>query len=240
MIPKIIHYIWFGNKPKSKLMEVCLNTWHRILPEYEIKRWDESNIDLTKLCHSNKFLAKCVNLKLWAFVSDYIRLYVLYNFGGLYLDTDVEAVKQFDPLLNDECFFGYEADDYICTAVIGARKGHPTIKRILDFYDNEIWNVDFINNPIIFRYLQTKEPHYFEDCRIYPKDFFAPYDPDRSYTSLIENENTYAIHWYTANWNMSCRGYVFINTKHIKNKIYKAYQSMRKVVGYFRKRRQNR
>lgn len=240
MIPKTIHYIWLGGKPKSKLTEVCINTWKRNLPNYKIIEWNESNLDLQNLCNENRFLKKCVELKLWAFVSDYLRLWVLCNKGGIYLDTDVEVLKTFDDLLNESVFMGYEANNYIGTAVIGAEKDNKLVKRLLDFYEKDIWNVDFINNPIIFRYLMEREPLVFSDCRICPQNYFSPYEPQKKVDGKVETEDSYTIHWYTQNWNMNRKGYVFINTKHIKNPMKKALEIIRKNIGYQNKLIQSR
>lgn len=235
MIPKKIHYIWIGGKEKSKLTELCLNSWRRVLDNYEIIEWNENNLPLDEL-RKNRFLGKCIKLKLWAFVSDYLRLYVLYKYGGIYLDTDVEVIKTFTPLLDAKLFIGYENNDYIGTAVIGAEPGNGTIKRLLDFYNDEIWNVDFINNPIIFKYLYEREPLLFKDCKIYPQNYFSPYIPEKNYNKPVETEETYSIHWYTANWNMNLRGYIFINTKHIKNPIKLKIMQVKKTIGYLRYR----
>ena len=81
MIQKKIHYIWLGGKQKSKLTEICINSWKRVLPDYEIIEWNENNLEIEELCKENRFFKKCYELKLWAFVSDYIRLYVLYKYG---------------------------------------------------------------------------------------------------------------------------------------------------------------
>ncbi len=236
MIPKIIHYIWLGGRPKSKLTEICINSWNRVLSDYQIKEWNESNIDLDGLCEKNAFLKKCVELKLWAFVSDYLRLLVLYREGGIYLDTDVEALRPYDELLSNRVFMGYEDGGYIGTAVIGAEKGNALIKRLLDFYDEEIWNVDFFNNPIIFRYIMEKEPKAFQECKLCDQSYFSPYVPGKNYAGTIENSETYSIHWYTANWNMSRRGYVFLNTKHIKSPVKKFAEKLRKNIGYMRRK----
>lgn len=236
MIEKKIHYIWLGGKPKSKLTEVCINSWKRVLADYEIIEWNESNLEIEKLCEENRFLKKCYELKLWAFVSDYIRLYVLYKYGGIYLDTDVEVLKSYTPLLNNKVFMGYEINDFIGTAVIGAEKNNPIIKRLLEFYDEEIWNVDFINNPIIFRYLLDKEPDRFRNCIVYPQSYFSPYEPEKLYDLTVEQSETYSIHWYTQNWNMSRKGYVFIYTKHIKNIFKKFVLCVKKNIGYWRRK----
>ena len=131
MIPKKIHYIWFGKKNKNKLTEICINSWKRTLIDYEIIEWNEQNIDIEKLCNSNKFFKKCYELKLWAFVSDYLRLYILYNEGGIYLDTDVEVLKKYDELLNNQVFMGFEEGEYIGTSVIGSEKHNPLIEEEL-------------------------------------------------------------------------------------------------------------
>lgn len=235
MIPKKLHYIWIGKKPKGKVTEICINSWRRTMPEYEIYEWNEDTLDIPTLCRNNRFLKKCYNLKLWAFVSDYIRLYILYKEGGIYLDTDVETVKPFDTLLSNPIFMGYEENDYISTAVIGAEKGNALIKRLLDFYDYEIWNVNFINNPIIFKYLFVKEPGIFSECKIYPKEFFSPYTAGIEYHKQVDTPETYSIHWYTKNWNMSRRGYVFMHTKHIRNPLLKAIIILKRNIGYIKK-----
>ena len=234
MIPKTIHYIWLGRKPKSKLTEVCINSWRRVLPDYEIKEWNETNLDIKGLCSDNLFLKKCYDLKLWAFVSDYLRLWILKNEGGIYLDTDVEVLKDFSPLLKNHIFMGYEVNDYVGTAVIGAEKGNPLVSRLLQFYNEDIWNVDFINNPIIFKYLLDKEPDIFKECKLYPQTYFSPYVPGIESNNKIETKDTYAIHWYTQNWNMSRKGYVFINTKHIKNPVRRFVAVLKKNLGYIR------
>lgn len=236
MIPKKIHYIWLGGKPKSKLTEVCINSWKRYLPDYEIKEWNEKNIDIERLKRENSFFAKCFDLKLWAFVSDYLRLWVLEKEGGIYLDTDVEIVKSFDNLLNCTSFMGYEEGGYIGTAVIGAIAHNSLIQRLLKFYDKEIWDVDFINNPIIFKYLLQKDKAVFDGCMVYPQSCFSPYVPDNNYSGTVETKETYSIHWYTQNWNVSCKGYVFMHTKHLKSPIKKSIVSIRKWIGYHRKK----
>lgn len=236
MIPPQIHYIWLGGKKKSKLTEICINSWKRVLAGYEIIEWNEQNIPLEQLCKKNKFLEKCIHLKLWAFASDYLRLYILYEHGGIYLDTDVEVIKPYTPLLENQLFMGYEADGFVGTAVIGAEAKNPTIRRILDFYEDEIWNVDFINNPIIFRYLLEKEPQVFADCRLYPQTYFSPYAPGEVYEGIVEKEETYSIHWYTQEWNMNRKGYVFINTKHIKSPARKIAVTCRKNIGFIKKK----
>lgn len=234
-IPKVIHYIWLGNKRKSKLTEVCMNTWYRNLKDYKIIEWNESNLDIDKLCKHNAFLKKCVELKLWAFVSDYLRLYILFNEGGIYFDTDIEVLKSLDPLLDRDMFIGYEEKEQICTAVIGATKENPKIKKILQFYDQDIWNVDEYINTIIFKNIIKKNPEIFSKLEVLDKDVFSPYRLFGDNNGLIEKVQSYTIHWYSKNWGMSRKGYVFLNTKHIKSPVKGAFAKLRKNIGYFRR-----
>lgn len=232
MIPKKLHYIWLGEKPKPSLTRLCMNSWCRILTDYDIIEWNEHNLNLPTLCKNNRFLAQCIRLKLWAFASDYLRLYVLWREGGIYVDTDIEVLKKYDGLLDEKMFVGLEANGYIGTGVIGAERHNPVIRRLLDFYDREIWNVDFINNPIIFKYLHDREPETFKECSIHPQDVFAPYVPGADYDCVVEDANTLSIHWYSADWNMSRKGYVFAATKHIDNPLLRFIVALKKTLGY--------
>lgn len=236
MIPKKIHYIWLGGRPKSKLTEICINSWRRVLSDYEIIEWNETNIDLKTLCQQNKFLKRCYDLKLWAFVSDYLRLYILYNEGGIYLDTDVEVLKSYSDLLSNEMFIGHESGNNIATAVIGAKKNNLTIKKLLEFYDSKIWDVDLFVNTVIFRYVLENQPGVFYNCLILPQEYFSPYEPNISKDGVVELANTYSIHWFTANWNMSRKGYIFLTTKHIKNPIKRFFVSIKRNAGYLKRK----
>lgn len=130
MIPKIIHYVWVGRNPKSKIIEECIQTWHEKLPDYKIVEWNEDNFDM----HENRYIEEAYAAKKWAFVSDYIRARAIYEQGGIYLDTDVRVVDKLDELLNNRAFIGFENKDYLSAAIFGAEKGHPFIKDILDYY----------------------------------------------------------------------------------------------------------
>ena len=232
MIPKKIHYIWLGGKPKSTLTVMCLNSWKRHLENYEIIEWNETNLEIEKLCKKHRFLRECIRLQLWAFASDWLRLYVLYHEGGIYLDTDVEVLGSYDELLGNRMFVGLEQNNYIGTGVIGAGRGNPTVKRLLDFYEHEIWTVNFVNNPIIFRYLYEHEPESFDGCKILPQNVLSPYVPGQQYEGTVETKDTLSIHWYSKNWNLSRKGYVFVTTKHINNPARKAFEIIRKSLGY--------
>ncbi|MDO4912893.1 MAG: glycosyltransferase [Lactobacillus sp.] len=132
MIPKIIHFIWVGDEPKSKIIEDCIKTWHQKLPDYEIKEWNESNFDMNE----NHYIQQAYQAKKWAFVSDYIRCKVLYEMGGVYLDTDVRVLDKLDDLLNDKGFIGFENEQYLSAAIIGAEKHSPFMQEMIDYYQD--------------------------------------------------------------------------------------------------------
>lgn len=134
MIPKIIHYCWFGGKPIPEDLQRCIESWN-MLEDYTIMRWDESNCTFDE----NVFIKKAFNEKQYAFISDYYRLRALYEYGGIYLDTDVKVFKSFDSLLHHPVFFNFIFDCSVGTAVIGAQKGSPFIKAILDMYENTVF-----------------------------------------------------------------------------------------------------
>lgn len=131
MIPKKIHYIWFGKGEKNERVKHCIESWKKYLPDYEIIEWNEENFDI----NYNDFTKNAYANKKWAFVSDVARLWILYNEGGIYMDTDVEVYKSLDPFLNEEGFTGFEDVHYPVTATMGAVKGNPIIKLMLDYYN---------------------------------------------------------------------------------------------------------
>ena len=131
-IPKVIHYCWFGNNPKNKLIRSCMDSWKATCPDYEIIEWNESNIDIASL---PRYPRKAHEDKKWAFVSDYVRFLVLYESGGIYLDTDMLLVKSLDPLLDNSCFFGYESKNKINGAIIGAERNNEFIEKVIAKYD---------------------------------------------------------------------------------------------------------
>lgn len=130
-IPKKIHYVWFGRGEKNERIKHCIESWKKILPDYEIIEWNEDNFDI----NYNSFTKKAYDNKKWAYVSDVVRLWVLYNEGGIYMDTDVEVYKSLDEFLNEEAFTGFEQPHYPVTATMGSVKGNPVIKLMLDYYD---------------------------------------------------------------------------------------------------------
>lgn len=233
MISKKIHYIWLGRNQKDRLSLACINSWRRLLPDYEIIEWNENNLPIQKIAESNLFFRSCMKKKLWAFMSDYLRLYVLQNEGGIYLDTDVEVLKRFDDLLNNQMFLGKESGNYIGTGIIGAERNHPIIDNLLKFYDEEIWRVNYFSNPIIFSEVLNRRLELQSMYTVFPQDYFSPLNyKDNKIISLVGNENTYCIHWYSGNWGMTRSGYVFLLTKQYKGTRY-IIEVLRKNMGYF-------
>lgn len=146
MIPKIIHYIWVGGKEKPVDIKRCMATWKKHLEGYKVIEWNESNFDIEQ----HPFVKAAYEAKKWAYVSDYIRAYAIYNYGGIYLDTDILLLDNFDDFLNYRAFVGFENPNYPFTAAFGAEKGHPLVKDMLDYYDElDTYHFDFKNNNTI-------------------------------------------------------------------------------------------
>jgi hypothetical protein len=146
LIPKIIHYIWVGGKEKPADIKRCMATWKKHLEGYKVIEWNESNFDIEQ----HPFVKAAYEAKKWAYVSDYIRAYAIYNYGGIYLDTDILLLDNFDDFLNHRAFVGFENPNYPFTAAFGAEKGHPLVKDMLDYYDElDTYHFDFKNNNTI-------------------------------------------------------------------------------------------
>ena len=140
MIPKIIHYCWFGRYPYPPLLEMCITSWKQHMPGYELLLWDEDRFDIDS---SPLFVQQAYKAGKFAFVSDYVRMYALFNHGGIYLDTDVEVVKSFDELLENDLFFGFENKHLINSGLgCGSIANHRFIKEIMGQYEN----IEFIKS----------------------------------------------------------------------------------------------
>ena len=206
MIPKIIHYCWFGGKDMSKDEEKYINSWHVLCPDYKFMEWNEKNFNIKKI----PYVREAYEKKMWAFVSDYVRLYALKRYGGIYLDTDVEIIKSLDPFLYDKAFIGAESKFSICTAVIGSEKNAKFIDELLGLYDNTHFvnqqEIDLTpNSQRIFKYLEKEygyidstEPIYWDNCTVYPKDYFSPINC-YTYKQNI-TVNTHCIHRFAGTW----------------------------------------
>lgn len=207
-IPNIIHYSWFGGKEKSKFIKDCIATWQRFFPEYEIKEWNENNFDLNR----HHFAREAYEAKKYAFVSDYVRVYVIYHYGGIYFDTDIEVKRNFsDKLLGAKFVIAFELPNSLMTGFFAAEKGNLAVKEILDYYDeihfyNEDGTMKLTPNPIIFAQETAKFGLVFngkfqeigDNMRIFPNEVFGGYNVyDMVYTVT---ENTVLVHHYTASW----------------------------------------
>ncbi len=133
MIPKIIHYCWFGGNEKPKLAKKCIESWKKFCPDYEIVEWNEQNVDV----NMNAYTKMCYENKKFAFLTDYVRLLVVEKHGGIYFDTDVELLCSFDDMLDNDAFFGFENPEYVNTGVgFGAEKGNLLVTQMLEEYTN--------------------------------------------------------------------------------------------------------
>lgn len=218
MIEKKIHYIWFGGSKPEKVLK-CIESWKEKLPDYEIIEWNEKNFDIEKEITKNKFFKECYQRKLWAFVADYVRVKVLYEYGGIYLDTDIEVLKSFDNLLNTEMFLGYENDNKgINLAVIGIKKNHIVMKKMIGFYEEKIWKsslyiiTGILNN--VMKEIYGENFYENSKIKIYPKEYFYPYNHDEVFKPECVKEDTYAIHWWEKSWGKNPKVY-FLKYKHM-------------------------
>ncbi|PFJ08224.1 glycosyl transferase [Bacillus cereus] len=206
-IPRIVHYCWFGGKEKPDIVKRCIDSWNKILSEYEIREWNEDNFNID----CNSYVREAYELKKFAFVSDYVRIHALYNFGGIYLDTDVEVFKSFDDLLYHNSFWGFEQENYIATSTIGAAKGNDLIKRFLDSYKKknfmkEDGNYDDLTNVAIvteiLKDIGLKINGEYQEIEgigaFYPQTYFSPYDYINCRKFITKN--TYAIHHFYKSW----------------------------------------
>lgn len=206
MIPKIIHYCWFGRNPKPALAEKCIASWKKFCPDYEIIEWNEDNFDIS----SNRYVQEAYENRKYAFVTDYVRLYALVTFGGVYMDTDVEVVRSLDEFLVHQAFSGFEEEAWIPTGLMACEKDFPLYKEYLSYYDNarfvkEDGTLDTTTNT--FTITKMTEKHglirngqfqIVDGFALYPREVFCPLD--NSTGVLHKNEMTAAIHWFSKSW----------------------------------------
>lgn len=195
-IPKIIHYCWLSGEPFPELVRKCMDSWKVHLPDYEFIFWNLPKIKQI----NNAWIESAVAAKKWAFAADYVRLYALYNYGGIYLDCDVEVVKSFDDLLNRPYFLGRESHkNVIEAAVMGAECQMSWIGKSLDWYNGKKFDAKQINNPSIAIPVILKnvlEKH--RDVAVFPAEYFSPKDNRTGKLSLTKN--SYTIHHFDGNW----------------------------------------
>lgn len=210
MIPKILHYCWLGGKEKPADIQAYINGWKTIMPEYEIIEWNETNFPFDEV--DCPYIIEARKNEKWAFVTDYMRLYVLYMYGGIYLDTDVEILRDLSIFTSDSSFIGFESSYTLCTAVIGAEKKCRWVGDLIEKYKkrkfiDEKGRIDITpNSEYLFNYFQKKEGMQYSDriqkyssglC-VYPQEYFSPLN----YLTMEKKitDNTYAVHHYKGTW----------------------------------------
>ena len=205
-IPKIIHFCWFGGKEKPSKVQKCIDSWHKYLSDYEFMEWNESNFHI----NSNEYVKQAYEEKKFAYVSDYARIKALYQYGGIYMDTDVMVYKSFNDLLDNKCILGFEEEYYIATSFMACVPKHELIKEFIDKYENVSFynsdksldlttNVQRLTQILEDRGLvRTNKFQKLCDISIYPQEYFSPYD----YANCIRKntENTYCEHLFLVSW----------------------------------------
>lgn len=206
MIPKRIHYCWFGRGEKPKLVEKCIASWKKNLPDYELVEWNEDNFDV----HQNTFVDEAYAHRNFAFVSDYARAKALFSEGGIYLDTDVEVLKSFDEVLSHDFFAGFEEKNFVGTCVMGAQKGCPLLQKYMEHYETSTYvqadgsfysdtNVVLLTR--LFEEMGFARDNSFQEkdgIAIYPREWFSPYDYINSISYITED--SHAIHHFAQLW----------------------------------------
>lgn len=217
MIPKILHYVWLGGNPLTPLAEDCFASWKSAMPDWQIMRWDETNFDIAA---APVYVRQAYEARKYAFVSDYVRLWALEQYGGVYVDTDVKVLKSYEPLLNDTAFIGLEESKAHLpgTCVIGCEPHCQWVRDMLALYDNIEFvkpdgSLDLTTNvqrmgASMIRELENegvreskwwKQNQYIEKwgLRIYTHDYFSPITSTRV---MRKTKNTYSIHYFAESW----------------------------------------
>ena len=206
MIPKKIHYCWYGGKPLPELALKCIESWKKYCPDYEIIRWDESNTDL----NANSYIHEAFECRKWAFITDFVRLKALYEQGGIYMDTDVQVISSLDGFLENKGFSGFENEHQVPTGIMASEAGNKFIGHLLEFYKDAHFikadgkpdtttNVDIITRMAVAKGLKLDNTlQTVDDFTFYPKDFFCPKDSRTLKTHLTSNTAT--IHHFAGSW----------------------------------------
>lgn len=221
-LPKIIHYIWIGNNPKPEIVLKCIESWRRYLPDYEIREWNENNYNVNK----NEYISNAYENKMWAFVSDFMRFDILYRYGGIYLDTDVEFLHPLPlNMMESEAFSGSESNGKISPGLIFAcNPGNEIVAQMIASYENSAFNVKkliTVNERItdimkVYGYVPNNQLQTVAGLTVYPDVYFCGFDKDVG--EVKTTVNTLAIHHYAGTWR--------------KNKISKMIRkSIKKLIG---------
>lgn len=218
MIPKVIHYCWFGKGKMSSLSIKCIESWKKILPDYELRLWNEEIFDINSI----PYVKEAFEARKFAFVADYVRLFAIYNHGGIYLDTDVEVLRNFNDLLTLPAFLGYESQTEIATSIIASQQYEEWALEQLKVYEgkhflcpdgsyNMTTNVEIVSNVMAGNGLKLENSHqvYKGRIHIFPKDYFCA----KSRAGIITiTPNTYCIHHFEGSWqpvNLKLKKFIF-------------------------------
>ena len=207
MIPKKIHYCWFGRGEMPELAQKCIASWHNYMPDWEYKLWNEDNFDINQIPYTKE----AYEVKKFAFVSDYVRLWALYNEGGLYLDVDFEIYKSFDDLLRFDAFAGFEGSKHlpIMMGVVASRENGIWVKEQLGHYQGRHFikkngsfdmttNVQFITEKMRENgFIQNGKEQDYEDLHVFPVEYFCPRQTTGEY---VRTDNTYCEHKGLDSW----------------------------------------
>lgn len=223
---KIIHYCWFGKGELPENARKCIESWKVNFPGYVIKEWNEDNFDIDDTCI---YVKQAYDQKKWAFVSDYARFKILYEYGGFYFDTDVEVLRNMEDLVADcDCFMGEEiSDEHFGTGLevnpglgMYAKAGNRIFNEIIEYYDTLKFldeSGNFNGNTVVDYTTKIMKKHGFvgngniekiQDIKIYPPEYFCPMNPKTGKIKITKT--TYSIHHYTASWQS---GYSRFKTK---------------------------
>ncbi len=214
MIPKIIHYCWFGRGEMPQLAKDCIASWHKYMPDWEYKLWNEDNFDV----NSVPYVKEAYEARKFAFVSDYVRLFALESEGGVYLDTDVEVFKSFEDLMKFEAFGGFEGSKHLplCTCIMASKSHGKWVKEMLDAYQGRHFlkndgshdlttNVQLITSIMQKNgFLQNGKEQDYKDLHVFPVDYFCPRQTTGEY---IKTENTYCDHLGMGSWSVGNGGW---------------------------------
>lgn len=238
MIPKRIFYVWGYKEPKKRDVLACMLSWRQNCPGYEIIEINENStqyFDFQGELKRNKWFAAVYKRKMWAYVADYIRVHVLYGYGGIYLDTDVSVIKNFDEFLHDPAFVGMQDNaaegkhDFVEPAILGAEKNNQFLKQLVDFYEEDVWKLPIYAMPDLFawalkRMYGNAVKHFparaeqkvikYDEMHIYPEKVFIPFRFSETFSPECITEQTHTVHWWSGSW-LRPEVMYFLNNKHL-------------------------
>lgn len=202
-IPKKIHYCWFGGNPLPKSAIKCINSWKKFCPDYEIVEWNELNFNV----NCNTYCTEMVKQKKWAFLTDYARLKIVYEQGGIYLDTDVQVLRPLDELLEKGPYMGFENTGRVATGLgFAAEVGNSLIRENMEYYEKladftELKSCPFITTEVLQRHGLTEDVDKIQvvgGMTVYPEEYLCPKNERTGLTTITKN--TYSIHQFDASW----------------------------------------